>query len=43
VPTTVIVLKPVSAKFIRITQTGAATDGEFWAVQQVRVYQAPQR
>jgi glucose/arabinose dehydrogenase/mono/diheme cytochrome c family protein len=43
VPTTVIVLKPVQAKFIRITQTGRASDGEWWAVQQVRVYQAPGR
>jgi glucose/arabinose dehydrogenase/mono/diheme cytochrome c family protein len=43
VPTTVIVLKPVQAKFIRITQTGRASDGELWAVQQVRVYQAPGR
>lgn len=43
VPTTVIVLKPVQAKFIRITLTGTATDGEFWAVQQARVYEAPRR
>ncbi len=42
VPTTVIPLKPIQAKFIRVTQTGKAADGEFWAIQQVRLYQVPQ-
>jgi hypothetical protein len=28
------------AKFIRITQTGSAGNGEQWAIAQVRVYQA---
>jgi len=30
--------KPVQAKFIRITQTGTARNGELWAIQQIRVY-----
>jgi hypothetical protein len=28
------------AKFIRITQAGSASNGEQWAIAQVRVYQA---
>jgi hypothetical protein len=43
VPTTVIPLKPIQAKYVRITQTAMARDGEYWAVQQVRVYQALRR
>jgi mono/diheme cytochrome c family protein len=43
VPTTVIPIRPVQAKYVRITQTAAARDGEYWAVQQVRVYQTPRR
>ena len=37
-PTTIIAFKAVPAKFIRITETGAAQNGEWWAIQQVRVY-----
>jgi hypothetical protein len=37
-PTTIVTFKPVQAKFIRITQTGTARNGELWAIQQVRVY-----
>jgi len=33
--------RPTSAKFVRITQTGTATAGEFWAIQQLRLYQMP--
>ncbi|MEP6592894.1 MAG: c-type cytochrome, partial [Acidobacteriota bacterium] len=36
-PTTVIEVPRVSARFIRITQTGTAVNGEFWGVQQVRI------
>ena len=39
-PTTVMQFGPADAKFIRITQTGSATNGEQWAIAQVRVYQA---
>ena len=38
-PTTVMQFAPSDAKFIRITQTGTATNGEQWAIAQVRVYQ----
>ena len=38
-PTTVIQFAPVDAKFIRVTQTGSAANGEQWAIAQVRVYQ----
>ena len=41
-PTTVIAFAPVSAKFIRITQTGTASNGEVWAIQGVRVYRVGQ-
>ncbi len=41
VPTTVISLKPVQARFVRVTQTGKAAGGEVWAIQQVRLYEAP--
>ena len=37
-PTTIVTFKPAQAKFIRITQTGAARNGELWAIQQVRIY-----
>ena len=40
-PTTIIPIRPTRAKFIRVTQTGTARAGELWAIQQVRVYQAP--
>ena len=41
-PTTVIALaRPAQAKFVRITQTGTAAAGEFWALQQVRLYHMP--
>ena len=38
--TTVIAFKPIAAKFIKITQTGTATNTDFWSVAQMRVYQA---
>jgi hypothetical protein len=37
-PTTVIAFTPVQAKFVRITQTGAAAGNEQWAIAQVRVF-----
>jgi hypothetical protein len=37
-PTTVIAFTPVEAKFVRITQTGAAAGTEQWAIAQVRVF-----
>jgi mono/diheme cytochrome c family protein len=37
-PTTIIPFPAAQAKFIRITQTGSATNNEFWGIQQVRVY-----
>jgi len=37
-PTTVIAFPATRATFIRITQTGAAANSEFWGIQQVRVY-----
>jgi hypothetical protein len=40
-PTTIVMFKPVQAKFIRITQTGTARNGELWAIQQIRVYGNP--
>jgi hypothetical protein len=40
-PTTIVTFKPVQAKFIRITQTGTARNGELWAIQQIRVYESP--
>ena len=36
--TTVMQFAPSDAKFIRITQTGTAANGEQWAIAQVRVY-----
>jgi putative membrane-bound dehydrogenase-like protein len=38
-PTTVMQFAPSPARFIRITQTGAAANGEQWAIAQARVYQ----
>ena len=38
-PTTIVMFRPTRAKVIRITQTGAAPNGELWAVQQVRIFQ----
>jgi hypothetical protein len=29
---------PVPARFIRITQTGTAANGELWAIAQLRVF-----
>ncbi len=39
-PTTIITFAPVTAKFVRITQTGTARNGEQWAIQQVEVLAA---
>jgi hypothetical protein len=39
-PSTLIAFRPVTAKFIRITQTGTASGNEVWSIQQVRVYQS---
>jgi hypothetical protein len=33
--------KPTTTRFIRIAQTGNARAGEFWAIQQIRLYQLP--
>jgi hypothetical protein len=41
-PSTVISFAPVRARFIRITQTGAARTNEMWGIQQVRIYRAGQ-
>jgi hypothetical protein len=38
-PTTTVTFRPAQAKVIRITQTGTASNGELWAVQQVRIYE----
>jgi glucose/arabinose dehydrogenase/mono/diheme cytochrome c family protein len=37
-PTTIISFAPTAAKFIRVTETGAAPNGEFWGINQIRVY-----
>ena len=42
-PTTTISFEPVRAKFIRVTQTGTAENGEAWGIQQVRIYALPSR
>ena len=39
-PTTIVMLRQTPAKAIRITQTGTAANGELWAIQQVRIYEA---
>ncbi len=36
-PTTVIALPRSPARFVRITQTGTAVNGELWGIQQVRL------
>ena len=40
-PTTIATFKPLEARFIRITQTGTARNGELWGIVQIRIYQAP--
>jgi mono/diheme cytochrome c family protein len=40
-PTTTIRFEPVRAKFIRITQTGTAENGEAWGIQRVQIYALP--
>jgi mono/diheme cytochrome c family protein len=40
---TVIVFKPVEARFVRITQTETAADAPAWSVQRLRLYQLPKR
>ena len=37
-PTTVIPFAAAQARFLRITQTGTAANGELWGIQQVRLY-----
>jgi hypothetical protein len=37
-PTTIIPFPAAQAKFIRITQTGTAPNGEIWGIQQLRLY-----
>jgi mono/diheme cytochrome c family protein len=39
--TTVIAFRPAAAKFIRITQTGTATDNAPWSMQRLRLFAAP--
>ena len=39
--TTVITFAPVSAKFVRITQTATVTDAPPWSMRLIRLYQAP--
>ena len=39
--TTVIAFRPAPAKFIRITQTGNATDNAPWSMQRLRLFAAP--
>ena len=39
-PATVIPFMPVQAKFVRVTQTGAAAGSEQWAIAQVRLFEA---
>ena len=41
--TTVIAFPPAAAKFIRITQTGTATDNAPWSMQRLRLFAAPAR
>jgi mono/diheme cytochrome c family protein/glucose/arabinose dehydrogenase len=40
--TTVIRFAPVSAKFVRITQTATVNDAPAWSMRLVRLYEAPQ-
>ncbi len=37
-PTTTITLKPVQARFVRITQTGTPQPASAWAIQRVRIF-----
>ena len=39
--TTVVTFAPVSAKFVRITQTATVTDAPPWSMRLLRLYQAP--
>lgn len=39
--TTVITFAPVSAKFVRITQTATVTDAPAWSMRLLRLYRAP--
>ncbi|HET7219406.1 MAG TPA: discoidin domain-containing protein, partial [Vicinamibacterales bacterium] len=39
--TTVIRFAPVSARFVRITQTAAVSDAPAWSMRLVRLYEAP--
>jgi mono/diheme cytochrome c family protein/glucose/arabinose dehydrogenase len=41
--TTTIAFSPVSAKFIRITQTASAADAPPWSMRLLRLYQSPAR
>ena len=41
--TTVIAFPAAAAKFIRITQTGTATDNAAWSMQRLRLFAAPAR
>ncbi len=36
--TTIISFKPVTAKFVRLTQTGSAADAPPWSIQQLRLF-----
>jgi mono/diheme cytochrome c family protein len=38
---TVIAFKPVSAKFVRITQTATTENAAAWSIQRLRLYQPP--
>jgi hypothetical protein len=42
-PTTIIWFAPARARFIRITQTGAALGNEAWAIQQIRIFALPEK
>ena len=37
-PTTTIAVKPVQARFVRITQTGTPAPAAQWAIQRVRIF-----
>jgi hypothetical protein len=39
--TTVITFKPVSAKFVKITQTSTVENAPAWSIQRLRLYQPP--
>jgi mono/diheme cytochrome c family protein len=40
-PATVITLRPARARFVRMTQTGAADSAPSWSIQQMRLFEAP--